>query len=112
MRTAGGSNPPTGVTRVEISWPVQRSLNIAFALTALAALACLVLVVRDRRRADDPLAAHVRTPSERSGVRELVVAGAITTAGAAVFIDWVWAVPVAVIWALAVVARAGRGRPA
>ena len=95
--------PTTGVTRVEISWPVQRSLNIAFALTALAALVCLVLVALDRRRADDPTAAHVRTPSERCSLRTLVVAGAITAVGAALVIDWVWAVPVAAIWALVVI---------
>ncbi len=57
-------DPTTDVTRVEIDWPVQRSLNIAFALTALAVLACLVLVVSDRRRRDDPIAAHVRIPRD------------------------------------------------
>ena len=94
--------PTTDVTRVEISWPVQRSLSTAFALTGLATLACLVLVLRDRRRAGDPIAAHVRTPSERPGRRALISSGAITVAGAAVLIGWVWALPVAAIWALAI----------
>ena len=95
--------PTTDVTRVEIDWPVQRSLNIAFALTALVALACLVLIVSDRRREEDPGFAQVRTPSERPTTGSLVVAGVITVVGAAAFIDWVWAFPVAAVWALAFV---------
>ena len=36
-------------------------------------------------------------------IPDLVVAGGITAIGAALLIDWVWAVPVAAIWAVAVV---------
>ena len=97
--------PTTDVTRVEITWPVQRSLDIAFVLSALAALVCLALVALDRRRTDDPVAAHVRTPAERPTTRALVVSGLITSVGAAVFIDWIWALPVVVVWLLAVAVR-------
>ncbi len=93
--------PTTAVTRVEIEWPVQRSLNIAFALTALAVLACLALVARDRRREDDPRCAHVRLPAERPVAPSLVVSAAVTVAGAAVFIDGVWALPALAVWAVA-----------
>ena len=95
--------PTTDFTRVEIIWPVQRSLNIAFVLSGLAALACLVLALRDRRREGDPFAARFRTPSERPTRHTLVVSGSITAAAAAVLIGWVWALPVAAIWVLAMV---------
>ncbi len=51
------------------------------------------------------VAAHVTTSSAPPPLRALVVAGVATTVGAAVFIDWIWAVPVAVLWAAAVAAR-------
>ena len=92
----------TDVTRVEMSWPVQRSLNIAFALTALSVLTCLALVVRDRRREDDPVSAHVHIRSGAPTGRSLVVSSAITAVGAAVFIGWAWALPTAAIWAMAI----------
>jgi arabinofuranan 3-O-arabinosyltransferase len=97
--------PTTDTTRVEITWPVQRSLNIAFALSALAALACLALVALDRRRDEDVVAAHVATSPVPPPQRALVAAGVATTVGAAVFIDWLWAIPVAVLWVGAVAAR-------
>ena len=67
----------------------------------------VVLVLRDRRRENDPITASVRTPSERPTRRSLVASGLITTAGAALLIGWVWALPAAAIWALAMVV----GRP-
>ncbi len=97
--------PTTEATRVEIVWPVQRSLNIAFALSALAAFACLLLVALDRRRDDDVVAAHVTTSSAPPQRSALVAAGVATTVGAAVFIDWIWAIPVALLWVAAVAAR-------
>ena len=42
--------PTTDVTRVEISWPVQRSLNIAFAITALAVATPVAQSGTPRRR--------------------------------------------------------------
>ncbi|MGA9279305.1 hypothetical protein, partial [Ilumatobacter sp.] len=99
--------PTTTTTRVEIEWTAQRSLNIAFALTALSVLACIVLVLRDRRRFDVRRAlgltpaADVRTDAS---LRALIVSAAVTSVAAAVFIDWIWAVPAAIVWTVAFLA--------
>ena len=93
--------PTDRVTQVEIDWPIQRRLNIAFALTALATLACLALVLWHRRRDDDPSRAHVRIPADRGTARQYVAGAAVSAVGAAVFIDWVWAVPATLVWLVA-----------
>ncbi|WP_040495772.1 alpha-(1-_3)-arabinofuranosyltransferase domain-containing protein [Ilumatobacter nonamiensis] len=102
--------PTTGTTRVDIEWPVQRTLNIAFALSALAAAACFLLIVVDRRRSRDAVLLPVG-PAARASVtpslRALVVSAAVTVAGAALFIDWVWAVPAAIVWSAAIALRRG-----
>lgn len=97
--------PTTETTIVEIDWPVQRTLDVAFVLTGLAILACLALVLADRRRADDPGPIPVLDGSAAlsavSSTRALLVAAGVTVAGAALFIDWVWALPALGVWTAA-----------
>jgi arabinofuranan 3-O-arabinosyltransferase len=94
--------PTTSTTRVEFDWPVQRSLTIAFALTALAVLVCLILLFRDRRRSDDVDSVAVRVRERRPTVRTLSIAAVVSVLGAALFIDWVWAIPAVLVWAVAI----------
>src|SRR4029450_9059353 len=42
-----------GVTRVDFTWTPQRAVYLALAVSGLAVLACLALVVFRRRRRDD-----------------------------------------------------------
>lgn len=97
--------PTTIGTKVEVSWTAQRPLNIAFLLSALFALACIVLIVWDRRRESDPT---VVTPkvvvvgSGRSGFeRPVIVGGAAALIGGALFVGWIWGLAAGVIWAAA-----------
>lgn len=118
--------PPTDApTRVEIDWPVQRNLNIAFALSVLAVLACVALILWDRRRADDralhranhhtgtvddsDMNSDVATgPSIPAGRRAQIVSAVATIAAAALFIGPVWALPVVAVWAVAIAMRIPR----
>ncbi len=95
--------PTTEPTRAEITWPVQRQLNIAFVLTLLALAACVALIVRGRRRSDEPeteaLALH--TDQEAATTRSQFIAGVVTAFGAGLFISWPWMVAVGVVWVVA-----------
>lgn len=96
-------------TTVDVRWPVQRQLNVAFLFTALAVLACLGLVVRRTRSAAIAAvgpAEDIETSARRRSP-VWAIAAASTIAGA-VLIDWVWAAPIAAIWALALGARQRR----
>ena len=98
--------PTESATTVEIRWPVQRQLNIAFLLTAIAVLGCVALVVGRRRVSDD-----VRTETAESmeplvsPVHQTWAIAASSVLAGAVLIDWVWAIPIAVVWAGALVLR-------
>jgi arabinofuranan 3-O-arabinosyltransferase len=144
--------PSDSPTRVEIDWPVQRGLNIAFAASGLAVLACLALILRGRKlhlvsgtewnsqdpeafgagseervlvprgsadtslrsqsSADPPHAAdgRARRSARRPGteVRGWAWSAVATAGGAALFIDWVWVVPVLAVWAVAMLIRRPR----
>lgn len=106
-------DPTDEVTRVEIRWPVQRQLNVAFLLTAAAVLGCIALVAQRRRArgeasdlgddtVDEPTAP---TPTRSPRPWALPVVSALA---AAVLIDWVWAVPVALVWAGGLLVRRTR----
>ncbi len=89
------SSTPTTVT---VSWPVQRQLNIAFALSGLGVLLALGLVVVDRRRADDADDADTanRPPrraalSDRATRRAAALTVGAGVAASAVFVGWAWA---------------------
>ena len=106
--------PTTADSRIEIDWPVQRRLDIAFLLSAIAALICLVLVVADRRRADDLTTGLTRHETDlttgltrheidgsHSTRRMLVVPAIVTVVAAALLVQPVWAIPAALVWAVA-----------
>ena len=102
--------PTDTTTSVDIRWPVQRQLNIAFLLTALAVLGCLALIVW-RRRAPEIVVAENDTapvdstdPPVQPADRTWALAAVSAFAGA-VLIDWVWAIPIAAIWAAALLLR-------
>lgn len=99
-------NPTDASTRVEVRWPVQRQLNIAFLLTALAVLGCIALIAWRRRTADATEAAadSVASAVSPSGTNTWALAGASIVASA-ILIDWVWAIPVAVVWTAALLLR-------
>ena len=66
---SGGFNgwwipPSDGPVDVHVSWTAQRPLNAAIAVSVVAAIACIVLVVRDRRATRGPR----RTPVRRRPV--------------------------------------------
>ena len=89
------SSTPTTVT---VSWPVQRQLNIAFALSGLGVLLALGLVVVDRRRADDADDADTANrPPRRAALGDRATRRAATltvgagVAASAVFVGWAWA---------------------
>jgi len=94
--------PSTTASTVDVSWTVQRPLNIAFALSALAALACLALVVADRRRVQEML--PVASVDDRTR-RADIVAVLVTAAAAALLVDWIWAIPAAAVCVGAIVLR-------
>lgn len=97
--------PTTTGTRVEVSWTAQRPLNIAFLLSALFALACIGLIVWDRRRESDPVVSvppMVATGAGKSGFeRPVIVGGAAAVIGAALFVGWTWGLAAGAIWATA-----------
>lgn len=97
------SNEPA---TVEITWPVQRRLNTALLLSLLAVAACVGLATWRRSPAVAPDPAVVAETVKRLPHldRTWVLAGVAAIAGA-LLIDWMWAVPVAVVWALAVLAK-------
>ena len=96
---------------VEVPWTAQGTLHVAFALSALTALVCLVLVARDRRREDDggrplpDLAGPTISASPRD--RAVLVTGLVGVVGAALFVGWTWALLAALVWAVGIVV----GRP-
>ncbi|MEP6300275.1 MAG: hypothetical protein ABJ382_23390, partial [Ilumatobacter sp.] len=61
-------SPTESTTRVEIRWPVQRQLNIAFLLTVLAVMACVASIAWPRRATGepDPAAPAVAAPRDRT----------------------------------------------
>ncbi len=101
--------PNSSPTTVEIRWPVQRQLNAAFLLTGLAVLGCIALALWRRRTVEvEASVDRANEPSEDSGPRAVARpwrAGVAGVIGAALLIDWVWAIPIAAVWALAVLLR-------
>ncbi len=103
-------SPTDAPTLVEVRWPVQRQLNIAFLLTALAVVGCIALIAWRRRPLESTDEATeevtvdtsepVASPADRTWVLALVSA-----LGGAVLIDWVWALPIAALWAIAILLR-------
>lgn len=103
--------PTDTPTTVEIRWPVQRQLNIAFLLTAMSVLGCIALIAWRRRElgavetdAEVTANAEVTADAEAATDRTWVLA-LISALGAAVLVDWVWAVPIAAVWAAAILLR-------
>lgn len=104
--------PSTTPTTVTVQWPAQRTLNVAFVLSALGVLAALALVVGDRRRDGDalvdaaaPAAVRLR---DRRDLRPLVSAGGVAIVASALFVGWVWAIAALVVGALVIVTRRAR----
>lgn len=94
--------PPTdSATRIEIQWPVQRQLNIAFLLTAACLLGCIALIVW-RRRDTTCLVAIAPESSRTASVNGPTwLLPVVSTLAAAILIDWPWATPVALVWIVA-----------
>jgi arabinofuranan 3-O-arabinosyltransferase len=99
---SGGFNgwwipPSDGPVDVHVSWTAQRPLNAAIAMSVVAAIACVVLVVRDRRAirgprwtpADD---VRWRPLGPNDGIRRSAVAAAAWTGLSVLFVstDYVW----------------------
>ncbi|HYN31518.1 MAG TPA: hypothetical protein VES40_02750, partial [Ilumatobacteraceae bacterium] len=87
--------PSSTPTTVTVSWTAQRPLNIAFALSGLAVLLALGLVVVDRRRADDA-DANLRAPSlaswsDRAERRAAVLTVGVGVVATALLVGWAWA---------------------
>lgn len=95
-------DPTTSATTVEITWPVQRRLNIAFALSLLAVVACIILIAGRRLTGSSAISP---APAQHSRPdRAWLFVGGAALAGA-LFIDWIWAVPIAAVWAAAVLLK-------
>lgn len=99
--------PTDSSTVVEIRWPVQRQLDIAFLLTALAVLACIGLLAWRRRQADDA-PADTATTTAATKAAPTWASAAVSVAASAILIDWIWAVPVAAVWAASLLLRRQR----
>jgi arabinofuranan 3-O-arabinosyltransferase len=99
-------DPTESTTTLEIRWPVQRQLNVAFLLSALAVVGCLALTLWRWRLLDTSEAIEVDTdpdavePADRTWVLAVV-----SVFASALLIDWVWAIPIAAVWAAAILLR-------
>ena len=86
--------PTDEPTTITFHWTAQRTLNVALIASLLGVLACLALVVADRRRDGDALAPvpvprpfpPSRWDAETVGVPTVI----LTTVASAVLIGWVW----------------------
>ena len=86
--------PTDQPTTITFRWTAQRTLNVALAASLLGVLACIVLVVADRRRDGDTLVPvpvprpfpPSRWAAEAVGVPTVI----LTTVASAVLIGWVW----------------------
>jgi arabinofuranan 3-O-arabinosyltransferase len=99
---SGGFNgwwipPSDGPIEVHVSWTAQRPLTLAISISVAAAIACIVLVVRDRRATRRPHATRsdevrwrVFGPSD--GIRRSAVAAAAWTLLSALFVtsEYAW----------------------
>jgi arabinofuranan 3-O-arabinosyltransferase len=96
-------------TRVEVEWTAQQPLNIAVLLSALFALACIGLIVWDRRRDDDPAPVVPKLAIAGASIsgfdRPVVVGGLAALLGGGLFIGWAWGVAAGVIWVAAAAAH-------
>lgn len=98
--------PADASTAVDVRWTAQRPLTVALVLTLLAAIACLVLVVVDRRPsqvepppARPPALAWRGSPVDRNMA---LVATAVWVIGAALFVQPAWGLVAAVAGAVVV----------
>jgi arabinofuranan 3-O-arabinosyltransferase len=102
--------PRTSATTVELDWTPQPVLTVALVLSGLAALACILLVVADRRR--HPMAAPgaPRLTTRWSGRdrRQLAVVVAVWVLVAALVVEPWWGLVAAAIGAVAVLLRSMR----
>ncbi|MFK7919512.1 MAG: alpha-(1-_3)-arabinofuranosyltransferase family protein [Ilumatobacter sp.] len=98
--------PTTEPTAVEVTWPVQRQLNVAFLLSLLAVAGCVALALRRRSAASNApsLEEDSIAPQPGDGVHTWIVVAAATLASA-VLIDWVWALPTAIVAGTALLVR-------
>lgn len=103
--------PSTTPTTVTMTWEPQTTLNVALVLSLVAILACLVLVVLDRRgrRHPAPLAPgraswerHLLTPVSR---RHAIVAAVVALVAATLLISWTFAIAGLVVGAIVVATR-------
>ncbi len=78
-----------GPVTVEIAWTVQRRLDIALTISGLAAIASVVLVIRERRLPPSPPVepARFRFLGPSDGLGRSLVAAAVYTAAAALFVQ-------------------------
>ena len=101
--------PTDQPTTITFHWTAQRTLNIALMASVLGLLACIALVVADRRRDGDALVpVPVPRPFPPSQWGTEVVGAAtviVTTLASALLIGWIWGV---VALALSLVAFALR----
>lgn len=103
--------PSTTPTTVTMTWQPQTKLNVALGLSALAIVACLVLVVLDRRRRRDA----VDVPTDRLvwerdllapvSRRGAIVAAAVALVAATLLISWTFALAGLVVGAVVLVTR-------
>lgn len=90
--------PSTVPTTVQIEWTAQRPLTLALGASFLAVLAMIVLVLVDRRRADDeptiPARAMLDPVLDPAGApwprRSALATIGVTTIAAGLFIGWPW----------------------
>ncbi len=86
--------PTDQPTTVTFHWTAQRTLNIALGASLVGVLACLALVIADRRRDGDALVPAPRPrpfPPSRWGDDVVAVPTVIiTTLASALLIGWVW----------------------
>jgi arabinofuranan 3-O-arabinosyltransferase len=107
---AGGFNgwwlpPNDSPTTVRMTWPPQRGIDLALVLTAVAVLACVALIVWDRRRRDPaltPTAPAVAWPLPRASTRSALASAAVLVVVSGLAIAPLWAA-IALVPALLVV---------
>lgn len=104
--------PSTTPLTVHVRWTAQRTLNIAFALSALGVLGAVALVVIDRRRDSDarvvarvPTVMGLRDHRPRRALVATVVAAAMASA---LFVGWPWAVGAVIVGAIVAITRRTR----